>query len=101
MSTTAIISKYEIMMILDAKVAQEEKDSIIKEVVDTIQKSGGKVINNQVWMEKHKLTFRIKKRTEGTYHLTNFESEGPNLIKIQTVLRLNERVLRFIIINVE
>ena len=101
MSTTAIISKYELMMILDAKLTQEEKDAIIKEVVDTIQKSGGKVINSQVWMEKHKLAFRIKKRTEGVYYLINFESEGLSAPKIHSLLRLNERILRFTILNVE
>ncbi len=55
------VTKYELVVIVDAKLTNETKEVVRKEVADTINKHGGKVINSQVWLEKHKLTFLIKK----------------------------------------
>ena len=93
--------KYELMAILDAKLPEEDKAAINKEIAAAIEKAGGRVINSQVWMEKHKLTFEINKCQEGTYYLTNFEGKAFVNKKIDSVLKLNERVLRFLIINVK
>ena len=59
-----LLRKYELMIIVDAKLNNEEKSSIFKEANDSVSKNGGKVINSQVWMEKHKLSFDIKRCKE-------------------------------------
>jgi small subunit ribosomal protein S6 len=96
--TEVVIRKYELMLIVDSKLTAEEKDGIFKEVLETILKSGAKVINNQIWVEKQKMTFEIKKRREGTYYLINFEGQGAAAQKIRATLKLNEKVLRFAIV---
>ncbi len=100
MSKVETIRKYELVVIVDAKLSNEEKESIRKEITDVVNKAGAKVINSQVWLEKSRFTFRIKKRTEGTYYLINFEADGASADKIRPVLRLNERLLRFEITKV-
>ena len=72
MEKNELTRKYELVVIVDAKLTNEMKEAVRKEVTDTINKRGGKVINSQVWLEKHKLTFQIKKCNEGTYYLINF-----------------------------
>jgi len=52
-------------------------------------------VNSQVWIEKQKFTFKIKKKKEGAYYLINFEGPGSKLAKIQRNLRLKEYILRF------
>jgi len=94
-----LIRKYELMMIIDSQSNDEDKEKIFKEAVEAVSKSGGKVINNQVWLDKHKLTFEIKKCREGTYYMINFEADGEVNDKIKNILKLNERVLRFKISN--
>lgn len=101
MEKNKVIKKYELMMILDAHLAKEEKEAIVKGVNDMIIKSGAKVINTLVWFEKQRFTFEIKKKTEGTYYLVNFSSEKPAIAKIRGHLRLNEKVLRSLILEVE
>ena len=96
-----MMRKYELVSIIDASLAQEEKETINKEATEAITKSGGKVINSKVWLEKQKFTFRIKKVNEGTYYLTNFEMGDFAMSDIQQRLRLNERILRFTIIRTE
>ena len=93
--------KYELVLIVDAKLTAESKESIRKEVTDSINKHCGKVINSQVWLERQKLTFQIKKRGEGTYYLINFEGESDVADKVKSGLRLNEKVLRFVFVRVE
>lgn len=93
--------KYELMVIIDARLNQEEKDSIFKEIVDTVNKSGGKIINSSVWLDKHKLTFEIKKTKDGTYYLINYEADGSANEKVRTALKLNERILRYVVTKAE
>jgi small subunit ribosomal protein S6 len=95
------IRKYELVVIVDAKSTNEAREAIRKEVAEMINKHGGKVINSQVWLEKHKLTFRIRKCGEGTYYLINFEGGNDVVEKVQSGLKLNEKILRFIFIQVE
>ena len=101
MSMVKSARKYELVLIVDAKLTNESKEAVRKEVAEAINKHGGKVINSQVWLEKQRLTFQIKKCGEGTYYLINFEGEGDVADKVKTGLRLNEKVLRFIFVRVE
>ena len=101
MEKTALRNKYEIMVVVDAKLTPDEKEAIFKEATDIVNKNGGQVINNQIWLERHRLTFRIKKCGEGSYYLINFENDGSAVAKIRQSLTLNEKILRFVIINVD
>lgn len=89
------------MVIVDAHLSQDEKDSILKEIDGEISKAGGKTVNTQTWFEKQKFTFEIKKKKEGTYYLINFEAEKPAIAKLNAFLRLYEKVLRGLILEVE
>ena len=95
------MNKYELVVIIDAQKAQPEKDEIYKQLNDSLVKGGGKVTAAQVWLERQKFVFNIKKKTEGTYYLINFEAPGPLAKKMDPVLRLNERLLRYLITHVE
>ena len=93
--------KYEMVFIIDSKLTPDEKENAHKEVTDTITKSGGKIINSQLWLDKHRFSFPIQKRLEGTYYLINFEGASSTNEKIKSFLKLNERVLRYLIARAE
>ncbi len=93
--------KYEMVFIIDSKLTPDEKEAAHKEVTDIISKSGGKVINGQIWLDKHRFTFPIQKRSEGTYYIVNFEAGSSTNEKIKSLLKLNERVLRYLIAKAE
>ncbi len=92
------MNKYELVYIVDAHLAPEAKEEVNKQVVDTVAKSEGKVINSSVWFERQRISFPIKKIQDGTYYLINWEGQGNVAVKIRQSLKLNERVLRFLII---
>ena len=101
MSISQLASKYELVFIVDGKLPNDAKESVRKDVAEAVNKYGGKVINSQVWIERHKFTFRIKKCTEGTYYLMNIEGDNEIVEKVKSGLTLNEKVLRFMFIKVE
>ena len=81
--------------------AADEKENVVKAATEIVNKGGGNVSNSQVWLENQKMTFPIKKCEEGTYYLINFESEGESIEKINPHLRLNEKILRYAITQIE
>lgn len=97
MEKDQLLRKYELVVIVDAKLSAEEKKNVAKEASEAVSKAGGKVINVQLWLEKHKFTFRIGKCDEGAYYLIIFESDASFVEKMSTALRLNEKILRFLI----
>lgn len=101
MEKTVIERKYELVVILDAKLTSEQKDEIIKSVLELVKKEEGKIINSQVWIEKQKLTFEIKKCKEGTYYMINIVAKPAAITKVRSVLRLDEKILRFEFIKIE
>lgn len=95
------MNKYELVVVVDAALTQEQKESLLKEVTDAVTKFEGKVVNRQVWLDKHKFIFRMKGKSEGTYYLVNFEGAGAVAGKLREALRLNEKLLRCLITKTE
>ena len=92
--------KYELVFIVDARLSDAEKSDVAKQISDLVTKCGGKVVNLSIWIEKQRLTFPMKKVWEGTYYLANIEMLGPEVARLRRELQLNERLLRFLIVNV-
>ena len=101
MEKIEILKKYELVLIVDAMLSADLKDNICKEAADAVNKIGGKVINNQVWLEKQKFTFDIKKKKEGTYYIVNIEMPGGLVTKLRQALKLKDDILRFEVIKIE
>jgi len=95
------MDKYEMVVVVDATIPQEEKETVVKEVGDAIGKCDGQVINSQIWLEKQKIAFPIKKCWEGTYYTINFESQRSAFGKLKDILKLNEKILRSLIVKPE
>ncbi len=101
MEKTAIERKYELVVILDAKLTNDERDEIIKSISELVKKEDGKVVNSQVWIDKQKLTFEIKKCKEGTYYLINIVAKASAIAEMRTAMKLSEKILRFEFIKVD
>jgi len=95
------MNKYELVYIVDAHAPQSTKDEIAKQVADSLAKTEIKIINSQMWLDRHKMSFPIQKIGEGTYYLLNLEAKTSSIAKLQTNLRLNEQILRFMTVRAE
>ena len=95
------MNKYEIMIIVKAQLAADGREAVCKQVSDSIAKNGGKVVNSQLWLDKHRFASMIKKSSEGAYYLIKFENPSTSVDKIKQAARLNEDILRFAITKSE
>jgi len=76
----------------------EENDAeALTENVKGIVEGGGNLINVDVW-GKRRLAYPIRKRTEGYYVVYVFESEASFIAQLNQALRVNEAILRHMIV---
>jgi small subunit ribosomal protein S6 len=95
------MNKYELVYIIDAHAPQSTKDEIAKQVADAMAKAEIKVTGNQLWLERHKMSFPINKIIEGSYYLLNLEAKSSSIPKLHSILRINEQILRFLTVKAE
>lgn len=93
------MAKYELMLLTKSGLRDEEKDSILKQVSEAITKNEGKVNRKDLFLDKHRLAFSVKKQKEGTYFIVELEIPPAALVKLNQALTLNENILRFQIIK--
>lgn len=93
------MNKYELVYIIDAHTPQGTKDEIAKQVADSLARAEIKLVNSQLWLDRHKMSFPIQKIGEGTYYLLSLEAKSSSIAKLQSSLRLNEQILRFMTVK--
>ena len=95
------MNKYELVYIVDAHAPQSTKDEIAKQVADSLAKAEIKLVSSQLWLDRHKMSFPIQKIGEGTYYLLNLEAKSSSIAKLQSILRINEQILRFLTVKAD
>jgi len=95
------MNKYELVYIVDAHAPQGTKDEIAKQVADALAKTEIKTINSQLWLDRHKMSFPILKIMEGSYYLLSLEAQSSSIAKLQSILRINEQILRFLTVKAD
>lgn len=91
---------YELLYIIPANLTDEEEGKAEFEIQALIQRYGG-VPKETRRLGKFKLTYLIKKVRHGYYVLSYFEAEPSVVAKINEALRINDKVLRHMILKAE
>ena len=86
---------YELIFILDPDLSDEEREKIIEKVKSEIK---GEVLNVEEW-EKRKLAYKINRKTEGYYVVILFRTTGDTLKEFDQFLKLQEGILRHMIVR--
>ncbi len=84
---------YEVMVILDPTLDERTVQPTLDTFLNVIRTSGGNVENVEVW-GKRRLSFEIKKHTEGIYAVLDVNSEPEAVKELDRQLGLQETVLR-------
>lgn len=92
--------KYEMAVVLDPDLKEEEKEKLVEEIKAEIKKMEGKVEKVSSW-GKRQLSYPIKKAKEGIYFIFNLELPGEEIAGLGKKLRLKEKVLRYLLVKVE
>lgn len=99
---------YESMMILMPDLADQEREEIFGKITKRVENLEGKVLSAKVWAKDRNFCYFLrgrgtdrKKYFKGCYWLINFILDKDKLPEFQETIRLEERILRIIIINKE
>jgi small subunit ribosomal protein S6 len=95
------MNKYEGMFIVKPDLSEEELKALYASIKDAVTKNGGSVTSADVWSERRKLTFTIKKQQEGVYYLVKFSAPSDAVTKLRYTYGLNELILRVLITRLE
>ena len=90
---------YELLSIIKPNIDSEEFDKIVAKIEENIATLGGKVVSTDK-MGRKKLSYDIKDFRDGYFVVHNFELEPNQVEKFNRQLRLNENILRIMLLEV-
>ena len=91
---------YETMFVVKPTLTQEEITQQIDFYKAAILNNGGE-INATLDMGMRNLAYEIKKNKRGYYFVIYFKAEPKLVLELERLYRINEEVLRFIVIKYE
>ena len=94
------MNKYELAVVVSAKLEEEERAAVIEKVSGYITRFNGTVTNVDDWGKK-RLAYEIQKMKEAYYYFIQFEgdSECPN--EVEQHIRIMEPVVRYLCVKQE
>ena len=92
--------EYEAVVIFRATGTEQELAQQAAQLDEPIKKIGGRVDNVQP-LGRRRLAFRIARQTEGCYYVVRFHAPSEQVVELERLLRLNESVVRFMILTEE
>lgn len=92
------MNDYEGMFIIKAEADKNLKKKTTDFISNTITKEGGAIKDFSEW-GKNRLAYKIKRHNEGLYILTHFNIEAEKVDKIQKACKLNEDILKTLIVR--
>ena len=92
------MSKYELAVVLNAKIEDEERAKVLEKVKGYVTRFGG-TISDVEESGKKKLAYDIQKMSEGYFYFIHFEAETSAPADIENRVRIMDNVLRFLIVN--
>jgi len=92
------MNKYELALVLSARLEDEERLAALEKVKEQITRFGGEIKDIDEWGKK-RLAYEIQKEKEGFYYFIHFEAEAAAPAEIESRVRIMEPVLRFLCVK--
>jgi len=88
---------YELMVVIDSSSDAEKIDRTVNKIQETLTEKGGKILSVDHW-GRRRLAYEIQRRQYGFYVLFAFEFDPKEVKDLNRLLRLNQMVLRHLIL---
>jgi small subunit ribosomal protein S6 len=92
--------QYELGFIIHPRVEQPDVTQAVDRVRQYVTATGGQVTSVDVW-GRRSLAFPIQKSEEGTYVFFQTQLNPPALPKLERDLKLDEEVLRYLLLRLD
>ena len=94
------MNKYELCVVLSAKIEDDERAATLEKVQKYITRFGGTVTNIDEWGKK-RLAYEVQKMKEAYYYFIQFDAEPTAPIEIENRIRIMENVIRFLCVRAD
>ena len=94
------MNKYELAVVVNAKIEDDERAQVIEKVNALITRFGGNVTDVEEWGKK-RLAYEIQKMKEAYYYFIHFESDSVCPNEVEKRIRIMDNVLRYLCVRQE
>ena len=94
------MNQYETVFILTPVLSDDQMKEAVKKYEDYLTKAGSEIVHEEHWGMR-KLAYPIQKKSTGFYHLIEYKAEGEVIANVETELKRDERVLRFLTVKLD
>ena len=94
------MNKYELAVVVNAKIEDDARTATIEKVKEYITRFGGTITIVDEWGKK-RLAYEIQKMREGYYYFIQFESDSSCPAEVEKSVRIMENVIRFLCVRPE
>ena len=92
------MNKYELAVIVSAKVEDDVRTSTIEKVKALVTRFGGTITNVDEWGKK-RLAYEIRKMREGFYYFIQLDSDADCPIEVESRIRIMDNVIRYLCVR--
>src|SRR5205807_4337037 len=89
---------YEILLLLDPDLAEQRQTEIVTRARELVEHGGGTWVREEPW-GRRKLAYEIEKKTDGAYHLLEFDAEPETLDELSRILKITDGVMRHLAVR--
>lgn len=94
------MNKYELAVVLSAKVEDDARQATLEKVKDMMTRHGATITNVDEWGKK-RLAYEVQKCKEAFYYFIAFDAESSVPAEIESRIRLMEGVLRYLCVRAD
>ena len=94
------MSKYELAVVVSAKLEDDARAEVIEKVKALVTRFGGNITDVDEWGKK-RLAYEIQKMKEAYYYFIHFESEPTTPGEIEERIRIMDGVIRYLCVKQE
>ncbi len=91
---------YETTFIVNPDVSQDNTHKLTDQLVERIEKAGGRVIKREYWGSRA-MAYSINKRKRGHYVFLVTDGGAEAVSALEAAIRLDERIVRFLSVRSE
>ena len=92
------MSKYELAVVVSAKIEDDERAAVVDKCKALIERFGGTVTNVDDWGKK-RMAYEVQKMKDAFYYFIQFDAETSAPVEIENRIRIMDNVLRFLIVK--
>lgn len=92
------MNKYELVVVLSAKLEDDERAAALERVKGYITRFGGTIADIDEWGKK-RLAYEVQKMKEGFYYFIHFEAPATCPAEVESHVRIMESVIRYLCVK--